>query len=70
MSSSSNNVVVAVEVDSQAASKTLKQLLSPDLLLNLRPENLGISEKIPGKTSVLPKDQGKNNNLSLKTSRY
>jgi hypothetical protein len=72
MSSSSNSVVVAIEVDSQESSKASKAsslLSSPDL----QPKKLGISKKIPGRTSVMPEGLGKNNNPGFsppKASRY
>jgi hypothetical protein len=70
MSSSSNSVVVvAIKADSQGALKALKILSlpsSPDLW----PDKLGISKKIPGKTSVMPEDQGNSDYSHLKASRY
>jgi hypothetical protein len=74
MSLSSNGVaVVAVEADSQGsskASKALSLLLSPTPSPDLRPNKLGIHEEIPGRTSVVPKDLGNNNNPDPKTLRY
>ena len=56
MSSSSNSVtVIAIEADSQGASKALK-ILSLLSSLNLWPNKLGILKKIPSRTSVMPKD--------------
>jgi hypothetical protein len=70
MSSSSNSVIViTIEVDSKALSKVLSLLLLPDLW----PNKLGITKEIPGRTSVMPKDLGNNNNPGfspLKASRY
>jgi hypothetical protein len=51
MSSSPNNIIVTIEADSQGALKQLLLLLS----LDLRPNKLGITKKIPSKTSVVPK---------------
>jgi hypothetical protein len=63
MSSSSNGVIViAIEADSQGASKTSKTsktsslLLSPDLSPTFQPDKLGIPKKIPGRTLVVPED--------------
>jgi hypothetical protein len=59
MSSSSNSViVVAIKVDSKALLKVLLLLLSPNLRLN----KLEITKEIPGRTLVMPKDLGNNNN--------
>jgi hypothetical protein len=62
MSSSSNSVAVVIEADSQGASKQSSLLLSPDL----RPNKLGITKTIPGKTSVVPKYQGNDGHLIQK----
>jgi hypothetical protein len=70
MSSSSNGViVVAIEADSQGASKASKTSSLP-LSPNLWPNKLGISKKIPGRTSVMPKDQGNSDYSHPKASRY
>ena len=70
MSSSSNGVaVIAIEADSQGASKASKTSSLP-LSPNLWPNKLGISKKIPGKTSVVPKDQGNNDHPNPKALRY
>jgi hypothetical protein len=71
--SSSSNSVVTIEADSQGASKALKTpslLLSPDLLPDLQPNKLGITREIPGRTSVVPKDQGNSDDLNPKALRY
>ena len=74
MSSSSNGVtVIAVEADSQGASKASKTsslLSSPDLSPTFQPDKLGISKKIPVRTSVVPEDQGNNDHSNPKASRY
>ena len=74
MSSSSNGVtVIAVEADSQGASKASKTsslLSSPNLSPTFQPDKLGISKKIPGRTSVVPEDQGNNDHSNPKASRY
>ena len=77
MSSSSNSVtVITVEADSQRASKTLKTLKtssllsSPDLSPTFQPDKLRIPKKIPGRTSVVPEDQGNNDYSNPKASRY
>jgi hypothetical protein len=57
MSSSNSVIVAAIEVDSQGLLKALLLPSSPDL----RPKKLGITKKIPGRTSVMPKDLGNNN---------
>ena len=71
---SSNSVaVIIIEADSQGASKASKtsSLLSlPDLSPTFQPDKLGISKKIPGRTSVVPEDQGNNDHSNLKASRY
>jgi hypothetical protein len=74
MSSSSNSVtVITIEADSQGASKALKTsslLSSPDLLPTFQPDKLGISKKIPSRTSVVLKDQGNNDYSNPKALRY
>jgi hypothetical protein len=77
MSSSSNSVaVVAIEADSQGALKASKTpktslvLSSPDLSPGLQPNKLGISRKIPGRTLVVPKDQGNNSYLNPIALQY
>jgi hypothetical protein len=63
MSSLLNSIIITIKVDSQKSSKTSKQLsllLLPNLSLDLQPE----------KMAIIPKDQGKNNNIDLKISRY
>ena len=61
LSSSSNTLVVAVEVDSLPGSKSSSPLL---------PEKLGILQKIPGRTSVIPENQGNNTGFSPPKARY
>ena len=60
-SSSGNTLVVAVEVDSLPGSKSSSPLL---------PEKLGILQKIPGRTSVIPENQGNNTGFSPPKARY
>jgi hypothetical protein len=69
MSLSLNGIINA---DSEGLSKALKAplvLLSPNSSPSLRPDKLGIFEKIPGRTLEIlkvPEDQGNNNHLNLK----
>jgi hypothetical protein len=56
--------VVAIEADSQGL---LSLLLLPTPLPDLRLNKLGIHKKIPGRTLVVPKDLGNNNNPDPKT---
>ena len=71
---SSNSVaVIIIEADSQGAlkaSKTSSLLSSPDLSPTFQSNKLGISKKIPGRTSVVSEDQGNNDHSNLKASRY
>ena len=63
MSLSSNGVVDADSEGLSKASKAPSVLSSPDSSPSLRPDKSGIFEKIPGRTSEIPKvpeDQGNN----------
>jgi hypothetical protein len=63
MSSLLNSIIITIKVDSQKSSKTSKQLsllLLPNLSLDLQPK----------KMAIIPKDQGKNNNIDPKISQY
>jgi hypothetical protein len=55
-----------IEADSQGASKQSSLPSSPDF----RPNKLGITKKMPGKTSVVPEYQGNSSYSSPKASRY
>jgi hypothetical protein len=66
---SSNGII---DANSEGLSKALKAplvLSSPNSSPSLRPNKLGIFEKIPGRTSeilMVPKDQGNNNHSNPK----
>ena len=70
MSSSLNSIaVVVIEADSLGVLKASKTSLLPSLP-DLWLDKLRISKKIPGRTSVMLKDQGNSDYSHLKASRY
>jgi len=61
MSSSNSVIVTVIEVDSQRSLKASSLSSS----LDLWPEKLRITKKIPNRTSIILKDLGNNNNLGF-----